>query len=287
MRAVVALVLFCVGVWSEGTDSDYTGWHARVGVKNAQEIQKRELVHFSNPIVGGAIAATHFHPYLVGLLIDVLGLSSPSACGGSLLTSTRVLTAAHCWRDGRFQTWRFTVVLGSPFLFYGGLRIPTSAIALHPNYDHRTFANDIAMLYLPIHVPFSSMIQPIQLPVGGFQTFDYTGIFASASGYGKYSDLTNPTTNTMVRNVFLQVITLHQCRAYYGDIILDSNICTNGAGGVGICQGDSGGPLTVTSNGVPILIGVSSFVAYDGCELGYPSAFASVPRFLSWIYAHL
>lgn len=287
MRVLVVLTLLCVGVWSEESDSAYTGWHGRVGVKNAQEIAQRELVHFSSPIVGGALAPINFHPYLAGLVIDVWGLSSPSACGGSLISSTRILTAAHCWNDGTFQAWRFTVVLGSPFLFHGGLRIQTSSIALHPQYDHRTFANDIAMLYLPVHVPFSSTIYPIQLPYGGFQTFDYTGYWASASGYGRYSDFTNPTTNTMVRNVFLQVISLNQCRAYYGNIVLDSNICTNGVGGVGICQGDSGGPLTVTSTGQPILIGVSSFVARDGCELGFPSAFASVPHFLSWVHSHL
>lgn len=284
MRTVLVLAL-CVGVWSKETD--YTGWHGRVGVKNAQEIQQNERVLLSSPIVGGAVAPTNFHPYLAGLVIDVWGLSSPSACGGSLLSTTRVLTAAHCWTDGRFQAWRFTVVLGSPFLFHGGFRIQTSSIALHPNYDHRTFANDIAMLYLPVHVPLSSTIRPIQLPYGGFQTFDYTGIWAGASGYGKYSDLTGPTTNTMVRNVLLQVISLNQCRVYYGNVVLHSNICTNGAGGVGICQGDSGGPLTVSSNGVPILIGVSSFVAQDGCELGYPSVFASVPQLLSWVHSHL
>lgn len=284
MRAVLVLVL-CVGVWSEATD--YTGWHGNVGIRNAQKIQQRESIQMLNPIVGGAVAPINFHPYLAGLVIDLRGLSSPSACGGSLLSPTRVLTAAHCWTDGRFQAWRFTVVLGSPFLFHGGLRIQTSSIALHPNYDHRTFANDIAMLYLPVHVPFSSTIRPVQLPVGGFQTFDYTGIWAGASGYGRYSDLTIPSTNTMVRHVALQVIALSHCKAFYGDSVLDSNVCTNGAGGVGICQGDSGGPLTVSSNGEPILIGVSSFVAYDGCELGYPSVFASVPKFLSWIQAHL
>lgn len=229
------------------------------------------------------------HPYLAGLLINVWGLNGPSACGGSVLTSTRILTAAHCWNDGRFQAWRFEVVLGSPFLFHGGVRIFTNTIGLHPNYDHRTFANDIAMLYMPVHIPFNNQIRPIMLPYGPFLNFDYTGSWALASGYGRYSDHSLPTTNTMVKNVVLQVLSLDQCRRVYGaNVILDSNVCTSGSGGVGICQGDSGGPLTIfTNGGQEILLGVSSFVAYAGCELGHPSAFASVPKFIDWIHRHL
>lgn len=291
MRVLLVLSLLCIhATWGlQQTREPYTGWHEKVGIKYAQDIKQYETEHFNSRIVGGNVATVNAHPYLAGLLIDVFGLNAPSACGGSILTSTRVLTAAHCWNDGRFQAWRIQVVLGSPFLFHGGLRIFASSIALHQNYDHRTFANDIAMLYLPNQIPFSNQIRPITLPSGPFLTFDYAGSWALASGYGRYSDLTIPTTNTMVRNVVLQVISLEQCRRVYGsNVILDSNVCTNGVGGVGICQGDSGGPLTVFANGgQEILLGVSSFVAYDGCQLGHPSAYASVPKFIDWIHRHL
>lgn len=285
MRKVVLLAFLCVGVWSEETD--FRGWHEKVGIKHAEEIAKLEQVQLHSPIVGGAIAPINFHPYLAGIVIDLLGQTRTSACGGSLISSTRVLTAAHCWNDGRMQASGFTVVLGTPYLYHGGQRIQTHTLGVHPRYDSRTLANDIAILYLPVHVQFSSTIQPIQLPTGLFQTYEYTGHWATASGYGRYADGTSPTINTMVRHVMLPVISVRQCQAFYHGAIQDSNICTSGWGGVGICQGDSGGPLTVSSNGQPILIGVSSFVAQDGCQLGYPSAFASVPYFLSWIQSHL
>lgn len=59
----------------------------------------------------------------------------------------------------------------------------------------------------------------------------------------------------MVSQVNLQVITVAQCRAVFGStFVRDSNICTNGAGGVGICRGDSGGPLVINRNGQLTLV---------------------------------
>ncbi|KAJ2950054.1 hypothetical protein O0L34_g11393 [Tuta absoluta] len=278
---IVAGALARPDAWS--LDEEWIGWHQKVGVKEAARIQiEEEIVRSNDRIVGGTIAPVYAHPYLAGILIDVIGIPTPSACGGSLLSSTRVLTAAHCWYDGRFQAWSMTIVLGSAYLFHGGFRVRPAHIAIHPQYEARTLANDIAMLMLPVHVPFSHAIQPISLP---FEVVDedITGWWTRASGYGRYSDLTPPTTNTMVRNIRLQTISLADCRAVYGPLVKDSNICTYGGGGRGICQGDSGGPLVTSAGGREVLIGVSSFVAYDGCELGHPSVFARVTSFRDWI----
>ncbi|CAH2265770.1 jg7958 [Pararge aegeria aegeria] len=275
--------------WCENGTIDYSGWHHREGIPRAHKIKEAEDRYQRSLqfIVGGSIAPLYTHPYLAGLLIDVVGHKNPSACGGSLITNTRVLTAAHCWSDGRFQAIKMTVVLGSAFLFHGGIRIKTSTISNHPQYNPRTLANDIAMLYLHVRVPLSQAVQTIALPGASFVNFDFTGMWAQASGYGRYSDLTNPTTSTTVRNVLLRIISVQQCRSVFGNIVLDSNICTSGTGGVGICQGDSGGPLTVRFGDQEVLIDVSSFVAYDGCELGFPSAFARTTSYLEWIKSTL
>lgn len=287
MVRVLLLVLCLLGVslardhnWEEG----WFNWHENVGVKQAEYIRRSEVnVIGMNPIVGGAVAPVNAHPYLVGLLIGIVGLPSPSACGGSILSNTRVLTAAHCWNDGKNQARTFEVVFGSPFLFHGGVRIFANGIAVHPDYYARRLANDVAILSLSRPVAFTNAIRPIKLPSGAFRNMNFTGVWAKAAGYGKYSDLTLPNVNTVVRHIFLETIPLDSCRANYGSIVLDSNICTSGTGGVGICQGDSGGPLTINAQGEDILIGISSFVAYHGCQLGLPSVFARVTSFLDWI----
>lgn len=284
MRAVT--VFYILFVWAQlNVAHEFKSWHEEVGIKNAEKIKRVEDNLSDSRIVGGTIAPIYNHPYLAGLLIDV-GLASPSACGGSILSTRRILTAAHCWYDGRFQARQITVVLGTPYLFHGGVRIGVQAIAVHHGYDFRTFANDIAMLYFP-EIRYSHAIQPIPLPSGSLINRDFTDKWVTASGYGRYSDSVNPTTNTMTRNVRLQVMSNEKCRSFYGGVILDSNICTHGIGGVGICQGDSGGPLTINEGGQEVLIGVSSFVARDGCELQFPSAFARVGNYLDWIRVQL
>ena len=49
-------------------------------------------------------------------------------------------------------------------------------------------------------------------------------------------------------------------------------------------QGDSGGPLVYQeSDGRYTEVGIVSFGAAAGCELGYPAAFTRVTSYLSWI----
>ena len=49
-------------------------------------------------------------------------------------------------------------------------------------------------------------------------------------------------------------------------------------------QGDSGGPLVYReSDGVYTQVGIVSFGAAAGCELGYPAAFTRVTSYLNWI----
>ncbi|KAI8432347.1 hypothetical protein MSG28_004760 [Choristoneura fumiferana] len=271
------------------------GYHEAVGIPQAARIKAfEEQYHASvkegqnERIVGGAVANTDAYPHLAGLIISLLNIAGNSVCGSSLLSANRLVTAAHCWFDGRNQAWQFTVVFGSHWLFFGGTRISTTQVVLHPQWNAATLANDVAVIYLPSNVGFTAAIQPIALPSTTQLWETFAGEWGVAAGYGMTSDQqTGVTTSTVVSHVTLQVITVAQCQATFGFWALDSNICTNGAGGVGICGGDSGGPLTVVRNGQNILVGISSFVAAAGCQLGFPSAFARVTSFYSFIIQNL
>lgn len=85
------------------------------------------------------------------LVIHLTGSSFTSACGSALVSTTRLLTAAHCWDDGWFQASSYTVVLGSQFLFFGGTRIDTSDVEMHPGWRPGSFtlADDIAIIRIP------------------------------------------------------------------------------------------------------------------------------------------
>jgi Secreted trypsin-like serine protease len=51
-----------------------------------------------------------------------------------------------------------------------------------------------------------------------------------------------------------------------------------------VFQGDSGGPLVyLESDGDYTQVGITSFSAAAGCELGYPAGFIRVISYLCWI----
>nr|ANS56509.1 chymotrypsin-like serine protease 4 [Antheraea yamamai] len=250
-----------------------------IASRNAQEDQK---------IVGGAVAPTNAHPYLGGLIISLLNIAGNSVCGSTLVSHNRLVTAAHCWFDGRNQAWQFTVVLGSSMLFSGGTRIATTNVVVHPQWLPSMLLNDVAVIYLPTNVFFSSSIQAIALPNPSELSETFVGQWGVAAGYGRTSDQqVGVTVNTVVSQVNLQVISVAQCQAVFGVFAQPSNICTSGSGGVGICSGDSGGPLVVNRSGQNILVGISSFVAANGCQLGFPSAFARVTSFYNFIHQNM
>nr|ADM35105.1 serine protease 36 [Mamestra configurata] len=263
------------------------GYIQNYAIPLAEEIRKAEEQMTSERIVGGNPSNLGQFPYQAGLLASYAGISGTGVCGGSLISSNRVVTAAHCWFDGVNQAWRFTVVLGSTILFSGGTRLDTSVVAVHPSWLPLLVRNDVAVIYLPSNVPSSDTISPIALPSGPQLQQDFAGVTAVASGFGLTSDDGSISTNQFLSHVNLNVITNSICSFAFPLILQDSNICTSGLGGASTCRGDSGGPLATIINGEPVLIGLTSFGSGLGCEASLPAAYARVSSFVDFFNQHL
>ncbi|KAJ8719647.1 hypothetical protein PYW08_011822 [Mythimna loreyi] len=263
-------------------DNPIYDYHRRLGIPKARKIQNLENNQVvQNKIVGGQVTDITETPYLAGVIVQILPIFT-SVCGATLISSTRLLTAAHCQYDGVFTAQHFTVVLGSNTLFRGGLRIVTSNVVVHPEWNPSNLANDIAVIRVDT-VTYSNTIRPISLPLGNEINDDFVGWEAVASGFGLTRTDGTIANNQPISSVTLPVISNIECDRVFSGFIRDTNICASGEGGRGTCNGDSGGPLAVRIGNRNVVIGLASFGSSRGCEAGLPSAFSRVSSYVNWI----
>lgn len=116
-------------------------------------------------IVGGEEVPPNTYPWQAGLLIRI-NMVLTSLCGGSLIGVQAVLTAAHCV----INTQNVHVILGAHQLtanepFQQRQMVLPLGYRIHGNYDEATFANNIAILILPVPVSTATMhVQIVALP---------------------------------------------------------------------------------------------------------------------------
>jgi len=241
-------------------------------------------------VIGGQEATRHQFPYQAGLRLNIPGNANQGTCGGSLVSRTRVVTAAHCVDIVSSAV----VVLGAHLILQqepNQIRqtIPSAGLIWHENYNSANLNNDVAIINLNSEITPSNFIRPINLPTGADLNNNFAGHLATASGWGRFSSAN--VISEFLRFVQLNVITEAACRIRFPTIIQPSTICTAGSAAngnnVGVCNGDSGGPLTIQRQDQSVLIGIASFVSGLGCESGWPSGFARVTSFVPWFNARM
>jgi len=226
-------------------------------------------------IVGGQETEVHEYPWQVGL-VSRNGRSP--WCGGTLISSTHVLTAAHCTDGSAASSIR--VILGEHNIADSDFnRVDVAEIINHPNYDSSTTDNDYAILRLANPVTFTNEVSPACLPADLSNTF--AGVLATVTGWGTLSS--GGSQPTVLQEVDVTVTTNAVCNNAYGSIT--ANMICAADSGKDSCQGDSGGPMIAPENGRQALIGVVSWGR--GCAWeGFPGVYARVTEKMDWIKAN-
>jgi len=229
-------------------------------------------------IVGGTNAAKGELPWQVGL---VSNNGRTPFCGGTLLSSDTVLTAAHC----KTSVSNFQVVVGEHDVTRsdGEQRIRPSAWIQHENYNSRTTNYDFAIVKLASPVAFSDRVNPICLPSS---TKNYDSVLATVSGWGTlYSGGSQPS---ILQKVNVPTMSNGQCMtntAYGRGDITAQMICAADSN-KDSCQGDSGGPMVTNEGNHFSIIGVVSW-GYGCAQANAPGVYARVTNQLGWIQSKI
>nr|CAD7575234.1 unnamed protein product [Timema californicum] len=231
-------------------------------------------------IVNGNQASRGQFPHQAALYLD-----GRSFCGGSLISTSWILTAAHC----TLNIGTVTAHLGAQSLNSvesGRVTLATRNLINHASYNPSNLNNDISLVRLPSAVALNAFIQLVHLPRHSQASTTYAGVATQVSGWGRNSDSATGVSNNL-NFVNLNIITNAVCAQTYGTaVIVGSTICASGAGGRSTCNGDSGGPLVLNQASGYLQIGVVSFVSGAGCASGNPSGYVRTGHFLSWISAN-
>lgn len=235
----------------------------------------------SQRIVNGHIATANQFPHQVSVLTPID--AEFAICGGSIISMSWVLTAAHCTQGAQVNL-RF----GSLNLWTGGIAQTSFRWIKHPQFDYRTMNFDISLIRLSSVLQLTNAVQHVRLPRAGQINQSFLGMQSTVSGWGNTGPGTDMQHN--LRWAQMQIISNTQCGWVFGQAVIASHVmCTLGVdqhGNQSHCSGDSGGPLIISEIGVNTLVGVVSFGAANGCHLGYPSGSMRTAHFVHWIAAH-
>ena len=127
-------------------------------------------------------------------------------CGGSILNSESIATAAHCCEILGDYVQRLTVLAGANNIASpesGYQRIKVKKLIIHPSYNDSTLFNDICIVSLaePLILSVEKRTSAVKLPQEGYTA---TGM-AVASGWGATSEDGDLSPSLM--NVTVPIIT--------------------------------------------------------------------------------
>ncbi|XP_030377716.1 serine protease 1-like [Scaptodrosophila lebanonensis] len=228
-----------------------------------------DLYNGNERITNGTLAVRGQFPYLVRFRLFGERVSE---CGGSILSSIWVLTAAHCLPGKLYGDMYFGEIRSKNARFHH--RIYNHSFIPHPEYDGKTSHNDAAMIIIP-RITFSKYVNKIQL-ANEAKHANLTGWRAFIAGWGRVSDDPAQSRDLYYTNVTIADDEL--CEAFYN--FQPSQLCVSTVHNQSSCRGDSGGPLTLHKGN--FLAGITSYSG-PSCMNNAPQVFTRVTKIDAWI----
>ena len=247
--------------------------------------QSPKAVEVTPRIVGGSTVPDNRYPFMASIFFDASGDGTFfPGCGGSIVGSRWVLTAAHCLVDAETLEVRSVdqvlVRVGALDISdeTQGEFIGVRSVHVHPSYNAVTSTADLALLELPTSADSPVLALPV---VGG--AVPLVDEIATVAGWGTTSE--GGFISNDLQEVDLPIVAHAACLPVYrGQLRSDANVCAGGsrAGGMDSCQGDSGGPLFVVRDDLFVQAGIVSYG--EGCARpNIPGVYTRLTTYVDWV----
>merc|ERR1712038_1654915 len=161
-------------------------------------------------------------------------------CGGTIITSKIILTAAHCKPNELTES--IYVIVGEHSLLSSedGVRHNITAWENHPDYGVQAEVDDdFAIIVLETPIELGDKAEVACLPKSGNDPLMKAGDMLTVSGWGTLSS--GGLQPDALHGVNVPLITEEECKKAYGaSSITSSMICAGDVanGGIDSCQGD-------------------------------------------------
>jgi len=227
------------------------------------------------------------------------GGSTYYSCGGAFVSTTQVVTAAHCFYDADGN--RLNVVSAAPGdgTTWPSTFVRASSVDIHANYSPSAEAYDIALITLS--KPIAGVATALIPTESQWRVLAAAGSSVSSAGWGTTSSGGSSPDDFLVAD--LTVVPDSVCGSsgatykvgsltYHGlgsGFIASQMLCAGGATASGkpidTCQGDSGGPLVSGTTLVGIVSWGNGCAGYDdGKPITLtPGVYTRLATFLPWL----
>jgi len=254
-------------------------------------------------IVGGGRTNVREFPWIVSLQVQ-----GTHVCGGTVILSRWILTAAHCTnvyeQPGDWQV--LAGVSNSRDYSYTAQQSNVKAIIQHAQFDAQTYDNDISLLYTTNKFRYDEKLQPACMPHPEEHKFTTAEIDTNDSeldcyvaGFGTIWAGGPPSGSLLA--VSVPQVKNEQCNDWFYEStggqasgwITNTMICAGyEEGRLDACQGDSGGPLSCVKRSVSAdehessvwyVPGAVSW-GMDCAQAKQPGVYTRVAKYYSWIW---
>ena len=288
-KSTIVSLIFCLITFGSGTPS--FAEEGNLNTDNSVSINPSDTSErIKTPaIVGGGPVYISFAPWQVAIVMRAASNDYDGQfCGGTLITTQWIVTAAHCVSDSGVVTEpsALGIVAGrSTLSLLQNNSVPVSSIIVHPSYNSSTMANDIALMQLSTPL---SIRQGAVEPIPILRTAVPNNKAGKISGWGQ----TGMTTDYGYVFGYELPAQLQGTTVWISDdrcwgsapagFMSNLMLCAGTSGWFqDACQGDSGGPLATEVGGQYYLAGVTSWG--EGCAWLTPGIYTKVSRYAQWI----